>query len=66
MSSSDSTAWPSSLSEGPRVELAASWVTPETHRAATLEDVVELNDSRRALGLTEADKLDLVEYLKSL
>ncbi len=34
--------------------------------AATLEDVVELYDSRRVLGLTEAEKLDLVEYLKSL
>jgi mono/diheme cytochrome c family protein len=34
--------------------------------AATLDDVVELYDSRRALGLTEDEKHDLVEYLKSL
>lgn len=34
--------------------------------AASLDDVVELYDSRRALGLTEDEKLDLVEFLKSL
>ena len=34
--------------------------------AATLEDVVELYDSRKALGLTAEQKADLVQYLKSL
>jgi mono/diheme cytochrome c family protein len=34
--------------------------------AATLEDVVELYDSRKGLGLTAEQKADLVEYLKSL
>lgn len=34
--------------------------------AATLEDVVDLYDSRKSLGLTAAQKADLVEYLKSL
>ncbi|HZN97189.1 MAG TPA: hypothetical protein VFB61_05620 [Gemmatimonadales bacterium] len=34
--------------------------------AATLEDVVELYDSRKGLGLTAEQKADLVQYLKSL
>jgi cytochrome c5 len=34
--------------------------------AATLEDVVELYDSRKGLNLTAEQKSDLVEYLKSL
>jgi mono/diheme cytochrome c family protein len=34
--------------------------------AATLDEVVELYDSRKALGLTAEQKADLVEYLKSL
>jgi mono/diheme cytochrome c family protein len=34
--------------------------------AATLEDVVELYDSRSGLNLTAEQKADLVEYLKSL
>ncbi len=34
--------------------------------AATLEDVVELYDSRKGLNLTAEQKLDLVQYLKSL
>jgi hypothetical protein len=34
--------------------------------AATLTDVVETYDTRRALGLTAPQKADLVEYLKSL
>jgi mono/diheme cytochrome c family protein len=34
--------------------------------AATLEDVVELYDEKRSLGLSDTDKADLVEYLKSL
>jgi mono/diheme cytochrome c family protein len=34
--------------------------------AATLADVVNIYDTRRALGLTDAEKADLVEYLKSL
>jgi cytochrome c peroxidase len=34
--------------------------------AATVEEVVELYDTRKALGLTAAQKADLVEYLKSL
>jgi cytochrome c5 len=34
--------------------------------AATLEDVVELYDSRKGLNLTAEEKLDLVQYLKSL
>ncbi len=34
--------------------------------AATLADVVNIYDTRRSLGLTDAEKADLVEYLKSL
>jgi hypothetical protein len=34
--------------------------------AATLQDVVELYDSKKGLGLTAEQKADLVEYLKSL
>jgi cytochrome c5 len=34
--------------------------------AATLEDVVNRYDTRRSLGLTDAEKSDLVQYLKSL
>lgn len=34
--------------------------------AASLEEVVTMYDSRRSLGLNEAEKADLVEYLKSL
>lgn len=34
--------------------------------AATLEDVVAIYDTRMALGLTDAEMADLVEYLKSL
>jgi RoxA-like, cytochrome c-like len=34
--------------------------------AATLADVVNTYDTRRSLGLTDAEKADLVQYLKSL
>ncbi|HUM12259.1 MAG TPA: c-type cytochrome [Myxococcaceae bacterium] len=34
--------------------------------AATLEEVVKTYDDRRALGLTSAQRADLVQYLKSL
>ena len=34
--------------------------------AATLEAVVDKYDARRSLGLTPAEKADLVQYLKSL
>ena len=34
--------------------------------AATLEDVVTTYDTRRSLGLTSAERADLVQYLKSL
>ncbi len=34
--------------------------------AATLEDVVQAYDSRKALGLSAAQRADLVQYLKSL
>ena len=34
--------------------------------AATLSDVVELYNTKKSLGLTAAQKTDLVEYLKSL
>jgi cytochrome c peroxidase len=34
--------------------------------AATLEEVVATYNSRHALGLTEAEMADLVQYLKSL
>ena len=34
--------------------------------AATLEDVVKTYNDRRSLGLTDAQRLDLVQYLKSL
>jgi mono/diheme cytochrome c family protein len=34
--------------------------------AATLADVVNIYNTRRSLGLTDAEKADLVQYLKSL
>jgi mono/diheme cytochrome c family protein len=34
--------------------------------AATLDDVVNAYDARRSLGLTDQEKADLVQYLKSL
>ena len=34
--------------------------------AATLDAVVEIYDSRKGVGLTTAQKSDLVQYLKSL
>jgi mono/diheme cytochrome c family protein len=34
--------------------------------AATLEDVVETYDTRQSLGLSDVDKADLVQYLRSL
>ncbi len=34
--------------------------------AATLDDVVNTYNTRRSLGLTDAEKTDLVQYLKSL
>lgn len=34
--------------------------------AATLDDVVRTYDARRSLGLTDTERADLVEYLKSL
>jgi cytochrome c peroxidase len=34
--------------------------------AATLQDVVELYDSKKGLNLTAEQKADLVQYLKSL
>lgn len=34
--------------------------------AATLEDVVNTYNTRGSLGLTDEQKADLVEYLKSL
>lgn len=34
--------------------------------AATLEDVVDLYDRRKSLGLTDGQKADLVQFLKSL
>jgi len=34
--------------------------------AATLDDVVNTYNTRRSLGLTDAEKADLVQYLKSL
>ena len=34
--------------------------------AATLDDVVQKYDARRALGLTAQQKADLVQYLRSL
>jgi len=34
--------------------------------AATLDDVVNTYNSRRSLGLTDAEKADLVQYLKAL
>lgn len=38
----------------------------ENGSAATLEDVVNTYNTRRSLGLTDEQKADLVEYLKSL
>lgn len=49
--------------------LAGVWQhAPYFHNgiSPTLDDVVERYDSRKALGLTSAQKSDLVEYLKSL
>jgi len=49
--------------------LAGLWQhAPYFHNgsAATLEAVVETYDTRKALGLTGAQKADLVQYLKSL
>jgi cytochrome c5 len=49
--------------------LAGVWQhAPYFHNgsAATLKDVVETYNSRKALGLTRAQVADLVEYLKSL
>ena len=34
--------------------------------AATLDDVVNVYDTKRSLGLTAQQKSDLVQYLKSL
>ena len=34
--------------------------------AATLEDVVRIYDTKRSLGLTDQEKSDLVQYLRSL
>ncbi|HZW91188.1 MAG TPA: hypothetical protein VFF12_19070, partial [Myxococcaceae bacterium] len=34
--------------------------------AATLEDVVQIYNDRRSLGLTSDQRADLVQYLKSL
>ena len=39
---------------------------PGINRFATLLDVVNSYDTRFTLGLTAQEKLDLVEYLKSL
>lgn len=49
--------------------LAGLWQHPpyfHNGSAATLEAVVETYDTRKALGLTNAQKADLVQYLKSL
>jgi cytochrome c peroxidase len=49
--------------------LKALWQHPpyfHNGTAATLEDVVRTYDSRLALGLSEADVADLVQYLRSL
>jgi cytochrome c peroxidase len=49
--------------------LAGLWQhAPYFHNgsAATLDAVVETYDTRKALGLTAAQKTDLVQYLKSL
>jgi mono/diheme cytochrome c family protein len=49
--------------------LAALWQHPPYFHngiAETLEDVVELYDTRKGLGLTAQQKADLVQYLKSL
>jgi cytochrome c peroxidase len=49
--------------------LAGLWQhAPYFHNgsAATLDAVVETYDTRKALGLTNAQKADLVQYLKSL
>jgi cytochrome c peroxidase len=54
--------------------LRALWNTDKIHkggfyhdgRFATLEDVVEHYDNHLRLGLTDAQKADLIEYLKSI
>ena len=49
--------------------LAGLWQHPPYFHdgsAATLADVVNLYNTRRSLGLSDAQKADLVEYLKSL
>ena len=49
--------------------LAGVWQHPPYFHdgsAATLADVVNLYNTKRSLGLTDAQKADLVEYLKSL
>lgn len=49
--------------------LRGAWQHPpyfHNGTAATLADVVETYDTRRSLGLTPAEKADLVEFLKSL
>jgi cytochrome c peroxidase len=49
--------------------LAGLWQhAPYFHNgsAATLDDVVEIYNTRKALGLTPDQKTDLVQYLKSL
>ena len=44
----------------------ASERTDEIQSAATLKDVVTAYNSRRFLGLSDAQMNDLAEYLKSL
>ena len=49
--------------------LKGAWQHPpyfHNGSAATLEDVVTTYDTRRSLGLTSAERADLVQYLKSL
>lgn len=49
--------------------LKGAWQHPpyfHNGSAATLEDVVSTYDTRRSLGLTSAERADLVQYLKSL
>jgi cytochrome c peroxidase len=49
--------------------LAGIWQHPpyfHNGSAPTLEAVVESYDARKSLGLTSAQKSDLVQYLKSL
>ena len=52
-----------------RARLRGVWQhAPYSHdgSAATLDDVVNRYDTRRSLGLTDAEKANLVQYLKSL